>query len=76
MDDEEYNRLYLTITARLSAEEHLFWAKTAALNIQGAETRLKQTIEAHKLELRRDYFRGMFVGYCVGAAIGLLVWWI
>ena len=42
MTDAEYNRLYPIIHGRLSEEEQMFWAKTAALNCDFANRRAQR----------------------------------
>ncbi len=68
MSSDEYNRLYLEIHGRLTDEEHRFWAKTAALNIQSSVHRAERA-ERDALRWRR-----LAVLYAALSVVFVLLW--
>ena len=62
MKAEEYNRLWPIIHGRLSEEEKMFWAETAALNIKTTEMRAQRAeLWARRLELRKVMWRRLAI---------------
>lgn len=71
MTDEEYNRLYPIIRARLSEEENMFWAKTAALNCEVAE-RNAALWKKRARRWRGDALVLLFLGFALSL---IFSWW-
>ena len=71
MKAEEYNRLWPIIHGRLSEEEKMFWAETAALNIKTTEMRAQRAeMRAQRLELRKVMWRRLAILF---GAFGLIL---
>ncbi len=74
LTDAEYNRLWPIVNGRLSAEEKAFWAKTAALNIDGSERRARRAEGQTASWKRLAYFFGV-VSLVLAVILGTMGSW-